>query len=183
MDWIAYVVAGSFTLVGVCCALIVPIGLPGTWVMLGLATLLELLDGYWLAGEARTFGWLLLGACAGSALVGEVIETLTGAVGTKLGGGSRRGMIGAVIGGILGAILFTPLIPVPLLGTLIGALLGTFLGALAGERSRGDRPDPSLGADLKAAAGATVGRVMGTLVKSAIAFAVLVALCVAAFWR
>lgn len=181
-EWVLWPVAGLFTVLGLVCALIVPIGLPGTWILLALAVIVELIDGLWLGEGAHTFGWLLLGGCAGLALVGEVIETATGAVGTKLGGGSRRGMWGAVLGGMLGAVLLTMLVPIPVVGTLLGALTGTFLGALLGERSRGDREDPSLKADLKAATGATVGRVLGTMAKSGIAFSVWLALVVAAFW-
>lgn len=181
-EWVVYPVAGVFTLLGLACALIVPVGLPGTWILLGLAVVVELADGLWLGDPASTFGWWLLGGCVGLALLGEVIETATGAVGTKLGGGSKRGMWGAVLGGFLGAFLLTLLVPIPVVGTLAGALLGTFAGALLGERSRGDREDPSLKADLKAATGATIGRVLGTMAKSAIAFSIWVGLAVAAFW-
>lgn len=187
MDWILYPVAALFSVLGLACVILVMIGLPGTWIMLALAFVVELVDRFWLSGQAQgsqhTFGWWLLGGSVLLAGIGEVVETLTGAAGTKVGGGSKRGMVGAVIGGILGAILFTPLIPIPLIGTLIGALLGTFAGALLAERSRSDRPDPSLGKDLKAATGATVGRLIGTMIKAMIAAALWITLSVAAVWR
>lgn len=182
MEWIVYPVAALFSLLGLCCVILVMIGLPGTWIMLGLAAVVELVDRFWLDAQSpqHTFGWWLLGGSALLAVVGEVVETLTGAAGTKVGGGSKRGMVGAVLGGILGAILFTPIIPIPLVGTLVGALLGTFLGAFLAERSRSDRADPSLGQDLKAAAGATAGRLVGTMIKAAIAAALWIVLSVAA---
>src|SRR5262249_43780842 len=153
MDWIAYPVAGLFSVLGFFCVFMVLIGLPGTWIMIGLAVIVELLDRFYLGPSSAswTFHWGLLLGCVACGIVGEVIETLTGAAGTKLGGGSRRGMIGAVVGGMLGAILFTPLIPIPLVGTLIGALIGTFVGAFLAERSRSDRDEPDAKADLKAA--------------------------------
>ena len=55
--------------------------------------------------------------------IGELLEAGAGAAGTKMGGGSSRGMLGAIVGGLVGAIVCTPLIPIPVLGTLIGALI------------------------------------------------------------
>jgi len=184
MEWIAYVVATLFSLLGAGCLVLVVFGLPGTWVMLGLAVLVEVFGGYYLA-EASTFGGWVLGGCTLLALTGEGLELLTGAAGTKLGGGTRRGMIGAMLGGFLGAIVFTPLIPIPVLGTLVGALVGTFCGALAAERTRIDRPEgeqADLKVELKAATGATIGRLLGTTAKAAIAVTLWIGLSVAAFW-
>lgn len=185
MEWLLYLVALLFSLLGAGCLVLVVLGLPGTWILLGLATAIELTDGYWLSDAApTTFGWWLLGACAVVALVGEGLEALTGAAGTKLGGGTRRGMFGAIAGGLLGALVLTPLIPIPVVGTLVGALIGTFVGALLAERSHKpeQRGEKVLSDDLKAATGATVGRLLGTLAKTAIAVTIWIALSVAAFW-
>jgi len=181
VDWIGIVVALCFAVLGIGCLVLVVIGLPGTWLLIGLAFVIEVLDRHYLPGEAPvTFGWWTLGSCLALALVGEALEALAGAAGTKAGGGSRRGMVGAMIGGIIGAIVFTPLIPIPVLGTLIGALIGTFLGALVAERTA-EKP---LGgqAQLRAAGGATVGRLLGTVSKAMIAASVWVVLTAAAFW-
>jgi len=127
-----------------------------------------------------TFGWLAIGASAALGLLGEALEAGAGAAGTAVGGGSRRGMIGAMLGGLVGAIFFTPLIPIPVVGTLIGALLGTFLGAVIAERSHAVPPDAQR--TLKAASGATIGRLLGTMGKVLVAIAVWTVLCVTAFW-
>src|SRR5262245_54686345 len=134
MEWIAYVVATVFCLLGLACVLSIIVSLPGTWIMIGLAALIEVCDSAYLPPDhAQTFGWWTILVCVGLALIGEVIELAAGAAGAKHGGGTRRGMIGALIGGIVGALVFTPFIPIPLVGTLIGALLGTFVGAIVGE--------------------------------------------------
>ena len=142
---------------------------------------MELLDRHYLDGaDPETYGWWAIGACTALALAGEAIEAVAGAAGTKAGGGSRRGMVGAMIGGIVGAIVFTPLIPIPVIGTLIGALVGTFAGAVIAERSHEEPPDTQ--STLKAAGGATVGRLLGTVGKAMIAATVWVVLSIGAFW-
>ena len=158
------VVAWGFVLCSLGCVLVVPIGLPGTWGMLALATGLELFDATLLGTPGLvTFGWPMLATAGAIAILAEGLEAAAGAAGTRAGGGTRRGMVGAILGGLLGALALTPLIPIPLIGTLIGALLGTFAGAFYGEvtgpeAQQADNP-------LRAALGATLGRLAGTLGK------------------
>lgn len=181
MDWLLYLVATFFVFSGAVCVLLVAINLPGTWIMLGLAVVIELLDRLYLTtDEPVTFGWRVLGVCLALAIVGEVLEFISGAVGTKVGGGTRRGMTGAIVGGIIGAIVFTPLLPVPLIGTLVGALVGTFAGAMFGEISA-EQPRTMRGSILPAS-GATFGRVLGTAGKVGIAVVMWLVLSVAVFW-
>jgi uncharacterized protein YqgC (DUF456 family) len=169
-----------FALCGLICIATIVVGLPGAWMMLGLAVLIELVDGAWASPEHQpTFGWWLLGGCLALAGLGELLELIAGALGAKQGGSSRRGMIGAVIGGVAGGILGLGL-PLPLIGSLIGAVVGTFAGAIAGELSG---TDPSTMRDaLRPATGATIGRVLGTIAKLPIATAIWVVLVVGAFW-
>lgn len=167
MEWLGYGLAAFFAVLGLGCLLLVVIGLPGTWVLLALAFVLELVDAFLLPGAVVvTFGWPLLAACAGLALVGEGIEALAGVAGTRFGGGTRRGMVGAFVGGIAGAIFLTPILPIPVIGTLLGAMLGAFLGAFVGEatgpEARGREHN------LRAALGAAVGKLGGTVAKLAI---------------
>lgn len=180
MDWGALVFALAFALFGLVCLASVLPGLPGTWVLLAVAASAELLDG-WVTGSsaAVTFGWGRLALATGLALAGEAVEAAAGAAGTRLYGGTRRGMVGAFVGGIAGAILLTGLLPVPVLGTLVGALLGTFLGALAGELTTPERRGRD--ATLRAAVGAVLGRLGGTLGKLAAGAAAWIVL-VAAAW-
>jgi len=184
MEWLAYVVAFFFALLGLLCLVLVVIGLPGTWILIGLAFGVELLDQHYLGASSgvvpTTFGWRLLGACVVLAVVGEILEGMAGAAGTRAGGGSTRGMVGAIIGGIVGAIVLTPIIPIPVIGTLLGALIGTFAGALIAERT-GEQPR-HVEDSLRAAGGATLGRLFGTFGKLVIAATIWVALSFNAFW-
>lgn len=158
MDALAVALVALFALFGMACLTVVILGLPGTWILLAVAAGTELVDAS-LGGPAVTFGWGLLLGCAALAGLGEAFEAAAGAVGARMGGASRRGMVGALVGGILGAIVLTPLVPAPLLGTLLGAALGTFLGAWIGEstgperRRRRDRFRASLAAVLGSLAG------------------------------
>lgn len=180
MAWVAILVAVLFSLLGLACLALVVLGLPGTWIMIGLAVAIELLDAHYLGGaDPETFGWVAIGACVAVGLAGEILEAGAGAAGTRAGGGSRRGMAGAMLGGLVGAIVFTPLIPIPVLGTLLGALIGTFVGAVVAERTA-PQP-PGAGATLRAASGATLGRLLGTLGKTMGAITVWLVLSVGAF--
>ncbi len=174
-----YALAAGFALFGLLCVATVALGLPGTWMMLGLAVVLELTD-HTLLGQAEvvTFGWWLLGGMAVLALVGEGIEVLVGALGAKQGGGGGTAMVGSFVGGLLGGLLLTFTLPIPVVGTLTGVLVGTFLGALAGElhQTRGTVKEA-----VKPAIGATLGRVLGTVGKVGVGLAAWGTLTVAAF--
>ena len=176
-----YVVAAVFCLLGALCVISIVFSLPGGWIVLALACIIEFIDGLYLsAGREQTFGWWLLGGSLLLLVLGEVLEFAAGAAGTKAGGGSKRGMIGALIGGIAGALVFTFLVPIPFVGSLIGALLGTFAGAVVGEI--GGLAPKTLRGSMRPALGATIGRVIGTTSKIGIAIAVWIGLSIAAFW-
>jgi uncharacterized protein YqgC (DUF456 family) len=180
MEWSEYLVAAVFGLVSLVCVLAVPVGLPGTWVMLALAVGLEVLDTSLLGTpELVTFGWPTLGIAGAIAVAGEVLEAGAGAAGTRLGGGTTRGMLGAILGGLLGAIVLTPIVPIPLVGTLIGAFLGTFAGAFYAEFTSPEAREASMPA--RAALGAALGRLAGTLGKLMLAIVIWVVLTWAAF--
>ncbi len=177
MEWQAYVLVSFFALVGVACVVSIPFGIPGMWIMLGLAVLVELGDTLVLpAPQTVTFGWRLLGVCGGLGLVAEAIEAGAGAAGSRYGGGTKRGMWGAILGGIVGAIVFTVALPVPLVGSLVGALVGTFVGAFLGEATGMPGEHRTTRGNLRAAFGATVGRLAGTLGKTILASAIWVLL-------
>jgi len=145
-------------------------GLPGTWLMLLCAVLVD-----WSLADAPMFGWTILLACAGLATLGEILEFFLGAAGSRSAGGSRRAAALAIVGGIVGAILGTPV--VPLLGTLIGACIGAFAGSILGDVWAG-RP---LIHTMEAGKGAAVGRFWGTVAKMTIGGIMVVILGVAAF--
>jgi uncharacterized protein len=171
VTWLALSVGLLFTLLGLGAVATTLIGLPGAWLLLALAVLVEIF--------VPMFGWGAIGIAALLAVIGEVVETLAGAAGTRAGGGSSRGMIGAIIGGLVGGIAFTGLIPIPVVGTLVGAAAGTFAGAAIGEMT-GERA-PGVGGTVRAATGATIGRLAGTMGKTLLACAAWVLLTLRAF--
>jgi uncharacterized protein YqgC (DUF456 family) len=181
MEWMMCVVATLFCLLGAVCLVSIIFSIPGGWIMLALACIIELCDQFYLAeGRQVTFGWIALGVSAALLGLSELIEFAAGAAGAKRGGAGKRGMVGALIGGILGAILFTIVVIIPVVGSLIGAIVGTFAGAVLGEIT-GANPKTVRGS-VKPAIGATIGRVVGTMSKIGIALGVWIGLSVAAFW-
>lgn len=181
MSWLQYVIAVPFFLLGAVCVVLVVVQLPGVWILLALAALIEFADALYLpAGDRQTFQWWVLAVCVGLALLGELIEFVAAVAGAKKGGSSARGMWGALIGGILGVFVFTPLFFfLPLFGTFLGAVLGTFVGAVVGELTA---EQATVGGSMKPAVGATIGRVVGTGSKVGITIVVWLMLSVDAFW-
>ena len=171
VTWLTLFIALAFALLGLGAVATTLIGLPGSWLLIALAALVELFH--------PMFGWGAIAIAALLAVAGEVLETLAGAAGTRAGGGSSRGMIGAIVGGLVGGILFTGLVPIPIVGTLVGAAVGTFAGAALGEMT-GERA-PGVGDTVRAATGATIGRLAGTMGKTILACAAWVLLTVRAF--
>jgi uncharacterized protein YqgC (DUF456 family) len=181
MQVLALFLALLFSALGLGCLVLVLIGLPGTWLMIALAVGIELVDTAWLpAGGDLSFGWWPIGVSVVLAIAGEIVETWTAAAGLAAGGGSRRGMWGAIIGGLAGGLLLTGLVPIPLVGTVVGAAAGAFLGALVAELTGIERA--SAGSSLRAATGAAIGRVLGTFGKTILAVVIWVLLTVATVW-
>lgn len=150
----------SVVVLAVICALalaVVPVGLPGLWVIVLAALAYGPLTG-------DPLGWWTVGGIAALALVAEGVEFVLGTRFTQRYGGGRRSAWGAVLGGFAGAIVG---VPVPIVGSVVGGFVGAFAGALAGEYSRGrDR----VGAT-RAATGAVIGRAAAVGAKLAIGMA------------
>ena len=186
LEWLQYLVAALFLLLGAACVVLVVVQLPGGWILLGLAAVIEYCDRWYLPadGDQQTFGWWVLGGGLVMLIIGEIIEFIAAALGAAKGGSSKRGMWGALIGGIVGAFAFMPLFSlVPVVGTIfgafLGAVLGTFVGAMIGEFSG---EEATVKGSMKPAIGATIGRIVGTTSKVGITIAVWLALSVSAFW-
>jgi len=132
----------------------IPLGLPGTWVMIAAGV------GYSILVPNSIGMFALIGTVA-LAVVAEVFEfTLAGKYARKYGG-SKRASWGAVIGGTVGAFVG---VPVPIIGPILGAFAGAFIGALVFEYSRGSGAQAST----KVATGALIGRVVASALKVAI---------------
>lgn len=150
------------------------IGVPGNWLMVLFAAL------YVALGPSEgvvDLSWQLAATLGGLAFLGEVIEFLASAVGTKRAGGSKRGtalaMAGSLVGGLLGLFIG---IPIPVIGPIVSAILfasaGAMAGAVVGERWKGrDMPQ-----SMKVGEAAFWSRALGTLAKMAVGLVMLVVL-------
>lgn len=132
---------------------LIPIGLPGTWLMIGAALVYD-----WVV-PGMTFGLWTLGGTLTLALVAEVLEFTVAKRYTERSGGSSRAGWGAMLGGLAGAFAG---VPVPVIGSVIGAFAGAFLGALVMEWTV--RGDDAAGV-VRVATGALVGRAVATAAK------------------
>lgn len=146
--------------------------LPGTWLMILVPVLLE----WWYPGHFM-FSWTVLFVATGLAVLGEVLEFILGAAGSRHAGGSTRAAALAIVGSLVGGIMGTAL-PLPIVGTLIGACLGAFAGSLLGDLWAG-RP---LFRSVEAGWGAAVGRFWGTVSKLAVGAIIVIVLAIAAFF-
>jgi hypothetical protein len=159
-----YLVLALLPILNAACLFLVALGLPGNWLMALLTGLVAWV--YWRP-EHPIGRWVLIVILA-LAAVGEILEFLAGALGTKVAGGTRGGAVGALLGGIVGGIVGTILIPIPLVGTVVGACLGAFAGAVIAEAHGGMEFKLSL----RSGAGAGVGRLAGTVTKLALGVAI-----------
>ena len=166
-----YVYAVVLTLVHLLCWIGILFGLPGTWLMILFPVLLK-----WWQPDQFMVSWTVLGVALGLAVLGEVLEFVLGAAGSRRTGGSTRGAVLALAGSIVGGIVGTAL-PVPLVGPLLGACFGAFVGALCGNLWTGR----TLFQSFAAGQGAAIGRFWGTVAKLAIGALIVVMLTIAAF--
>ncbi|HEX2202116.1 MAG TPA: DUF456 domain-containing protein [Longimicrobium sp.] len=139
--------------------LLIPFGLPGTWVqVVALAAF-----GYWT--RFATVGWGAVFVALALAIVAEVLEFWLGGRYAQRYGGSRRAGWGAILGGLVGAVIG---IPVPIVGSVIGAFVGAFVGAALLEMT--------VKSEWRAAArvgwGAFLGRLVAVAMKSGIGVAI-----------
>ncbi|HVE79400.1 MAG TPA: DUF456 domain-containing protein [Gemmatimonadaceae bacterium] len=132
--------------------IIIPLGLPGLWVMVLAAVAYPYATGTAAIGTATMVGVTLLAAAA------EGVEFALAGRYARRYGGSRRAGWGAIVGGIVGAFAG---VPVPIVGSMVGAFAGSFAGALVAELTRGTT---ATGAT-RVAWGALVGRVAAVAVK------------------
>src|SRR5437660_12542101 len=96
--------------------LAIPIGAPGTLIMLGASLLYGWLTGF-QAIDARVLTWI-----AAVTLPAEGADQLLGIWAARRYGATLRGILGSLAGGVAGSLLLTPALPV--VGTIAGALGG-----------------------------------------------------------
>ncbi len=148
--------------------LMVPLGLPGIWVMIAAAI------GHDMLVPTTPIGWWAIGGAIGLGAVAEYFEFSLASRYAKKYGGSRRAGWGAIVGGFVGAIMG---VPVPIIGSLIGAFAGAFVGALIAEYTR---RDATTGTATRVATGALIGRVVAAAMKTGIATAIAAVIILAA---
>lgn len=99
------------------CVLLIPLGLPGLWLIAAGTLVLALFDG---------IGWGVAITVAIATAVAELAEFVVLGRFGKAFGGSRRAFWGAVVGGMAGLFVGTP---IPVVGSIVTAFVGSFLGA------------------------------------------------------
>jgi uncharacterized protein len=97
--------------------LLVPLGVPGLWLMVAV-----LAGCAWLGAV----GWLIVVVCLVLAAGAEVAEYFILDRMNARYGGSRMAFWGAIAGGIVGVLIG---MPVPIIGPLVAGFIGTFVGA------------------------------------------------------
>jgi uncharacterized protein YqgC (DUF456 family) len=153
-------------IIGVC---MIPVGLPGLWLIVAAAPVYDWLTGTHQIGITTVVGVALL------AVTAEVLDLALSARAARKSGGSQRAAWAAAIGGLLGALIG---VPIPVEGSVVGALMGVFLGALVAEFTRGTGAVGSV----RVATGAVIGRVVASVAKVGIA-CVMAAWVLAAAWH
>jgi uncharacterized protein YqgC (DUF456 family) len=113
-------------------------GLPGNWLM--VVSLAVFAAAFPEQETGPGLNWETVAILAGLAVLGEVLEFLSGAA-TVTRGGSRRGavlaMVGSLVGSAVGAAIGAPfLIGLPVV-IVLGACLGAMIGAALGETWKG----------------------------------------------
>jgi hypothetical protein len=162
-------------LAAICCASVALslLQLPGTWAIMGVATLYA-----WYYDWSR-IGTTSLLVMLGLTVVGEIVETMSGAVLAKRSGASNRAAWYGLAGGMIGAIFLS--IPVPVFGTIIGAAVGCFAGALIAELQIGKRWDEGTKSGFYTAVGRTLGSMFKVMIAATIA-CIATAQAVRPFW-
>jgi uncharacterized protein YqgC (DUF456 family) len=151
-DLPAILVLAACSLAGL---LLIPLGLPGLWIMVGGIL------AYGALTQFRTVGVGTIALVLGLALAGELLEAWVGFRAARRYGGSRRAGWGALVGGLAGAVVG---VPVPVIGSVIGAFVGSFAGAALFELSASRRLETAVGAGW----GAVVGRALAAALKTAL---------------
>src|SRR2546426_9783870 len=151
-------VLGICTILGL---VLVPLGLPGLWVMVAGIV------GYGWLTDFRSVGVATIAIVVGLAVLAEIVEAWLGFRFARTFGGSRRSAWGALVGGIVGAVMG---VPVPIVGSVIGAFLGSFAGAALFEYSLSRTPDTAG----RAGWGAVVGRATPAAAKIALGVVIAV---------
>lgn len=153
-------------------------GFPGNWLMVLAAAAFA--TAFPETDSGPGLGWGTVAVLAGLALVGEIVEFVSGAA-TVAKGGSRRGallaMVGSVVGSLAGAAIGAPfLVGLPVV-VVLGACVGAMVGAALGETWKGKSSDVAV----EMGKAAFWARLFGSLAKLLMGGIILAVGAVAAF--
>jgi hypothetical protein len=165
MDILPLAVLGICDIAGL---MLVPLGLPGLWVMVGGFLLFG-----WMTDYRSTAVWMIATVVV-LAFIGEILESWLGFRYAKRYGGSTRSGWGALIGGLIGAGMG---VPIPIIGSVIGAFFGSFIGAAVFEYSATRRA----GLAVTVGWGAILGRAAAAAAKIALGLVIGVVGLIAVF--
>lgn len=150
--------------------ILVPLGFPGTWLMVVAAFLYSLVTDF---RAGHTDFWVVATTIT-LAVLAEGVEYGIGLMAGRKFKVSDQTVFASLIGGVLGAIIG---LPVALIGSLLGLFLGVFLGAFIYEMYlHKDWQKAS-----KASLGAFFSRVIALFIKTMVAFVMVIYLFVRAF--
>lgn len=158
MELVGLLIMAAAAIVGLA---LIPLGLPGLWVMVG-----GILVYGWLT-DFRSMSVATIVVILAIAFAGEVIESWLGFRYAKRYGGSGRSGWGALIGGLVGAVVG---VPIAVIGSVLGAFIGSFIGAALFELSY----SRDAGVATRAGWGAVVGRAAAAAVKVALGVVIAV---------
>jgi uncharacterized protein YqgC (DUF456 family) len=137
---------------------LIPLGLPGLWIMIGVAAVGA------IVGE---IGLLTLLACVLIATIAEVIEFFLVRRLTRQYGGSPKAFWGALVGGFVGVLIGAP---IPIIGSVIAGIIGSFAGAAVVTYAE----TKELLAAHRVGWGAVIGRMLTAVAKTAAGITILV---------
>ncbi|MBS3735581.1 MAG: DUF456 domain-containing protein [Candidatus Bipolaricaulota bacterium] len=158
MDILAIVIFLLLSLTGL---LVIPAGIPGTFIVVAASGFTGLMTGWELVRPSLLLIFL------GLAIFGEVGDYLFSIASGKKYGASKYSLVGSFIGAVAGSILGLPL---PVIGNLLGAFLGAFVGAFITEFILGS---DTLQAT-RSGMGVLFGKIFGSIVKVAIGMGMIV---------
>ncbi len=153
MYYSIFLIISSLLLVPAIFLVFIP-AFPALWYMLFVASAFALFDGF---VHISLTGLAIL---AGIVLLSMLVDTLSGIVGAKYGGASKKSIIYGFVGIIVGTVLFFPL----------GGLLGLFGGVLIAEFMAHRNQNLAL----KAATGSLIGTFVGMVINCILAISFLV---------
>jgi uncharacterized protein YqgC (DUF456 family) len=154
--------------------LMIPFGLPGTWLQVVAVLAMTFMS------DGALLGWGWVAAFVLLAAFGELVEFASGQWGARRFGGSPAAAWGAFLGGLVGAVVGG--VPVPVVGSVVASFAGSVVGAMLGEMYRRRRLTP----DLRIGAGALLGRAIGIGTKTFVGFLMAItsgAVVIAQLWR